>query len=227
MGSGWRMYFPSFDQVGSSPKSTAVIPHCGIEGISEFVVGILTAPNGVQFDSLDNELAKIIVFIIGPADDRNTHIRILATISQVLRIPGAKEEILAETNPEVVRESFLRYSRDEVNTKAHAEKSLFHVFVQDENRFHELLQVFAAIESCSISVAKTEGAGAFLHDIPLFSSFWHDGAKGFNRTITALISRSMVNDTIRRINDIAGGLDKNPGIMVTVQDVFYAGGKLD
>ena len=203
------------------------IPHCVLDNISEFVVGLLLVPDGVNFESLDDESSKLLVFIIGPSSERNNHIRVLATVSQVLRIPGAKEEMLAEKNSVAIRESFLRYSRDEVDTKGHSECCIFHVFVQDENKFYDLLQVFTTIESCSVSVVEAKDATEFLHKLPLFSSFWSEQSKGFNRIIAATVSKSLANDTIRQINDIAGGLDKQSGIMVTVEDVFYAGGALN
>ena len=203
------------------------IPHCVLDEISEFIVGLLVVPEGVDFESLDGEPAKFLVFIIGPSSKRNGHIRILATVSQVLRIPDAKEEMLAEKSPVAITESFLRYSRDEVDTKGHSECCIFHIFVQDEHKFYDLLQIFTTIELCSVSVVEAKDATEFLHKLPLFSSFWSEQRKGFNRIITATVSKSLANDTIRQINDIAGGLDKQPGIMVTVQDLFYASGSLN
>ncbi|GAF70545.1 unnamed protein product [marine sediment metagenome] len=203
------------------------IPHCVLDDISEFVVGLLIVTDGVDFQSLDAEPVRLLVFIIGPSSQRNDHIRVLATVSQVLRIPGAKKEMFAEKNPEVIKESFLRYSRDEVDTKAHAECCIFHVFVQREHEFYDILQVFTAMESCSVSVIEAKDGSAFLHKLPLFSSVWSEGRKGFNRVISAIVKKSLANDTIRQINDIAGGLDKEPGIMMTVQDAFYTGGSLN
>jgi PTS system nitrogen regulatory IIA component len=203
------------------------IPHCVLDGISQFVVGLLVVSDGVNFESLDGDPAKFFVFIIGPSSERNNHIRVLATVSQVLRIPGAKEELLAEKCPVTIRESFLRYSRDEVDTKGHSESCIFHVFVQDEHKFYDVLQVFSMMESCSVSVVEAKDATEFLHKLPLFSNFWSEQRQGFNRIISATVKKSLSNDTIRQINDIAGGLDKQAGIMVTVQDLFYAGGSLN
>ena len=30
------------------------IPHCALDNIDEFIIGIITVPNGVDYDSLDN-----------------------------------------------------------------------------------------------------------------------------------------------------------------------------
>lgn len=216
------------ESIGSTGFGEEIaIPHCVLDDISEFVVGLILVQDGVDFESLDGEPTKFLVFIIGPSSKRNDHIRVLATVSQVLRVHGAKEEMLAEKNSVAIRESFLRYSRDEVDTKGHSECCIFHVFVQDEHKFYDLLQVFTTIESCSVSVIEAKDATEFLHKLPLFSSFWSEQRKGFNRIIAATVSKSLANDIIRQINDIAGGLDKQSGIMVTVEDVFYAGGTLN
>jgi mannitol/fructose-specific phosphotransferase system IIA component (Ntr-type) len=215
------------EELGSTGFGEGIaIPHCALDEVGEFVAGILTAPQGVDFDSLDGKKARLFVFIVGPSSERNDHIRVLATVSQVLRIPGAVKELLAEKNAVTVRESFLRYSRDEVDTRAHAESCLFHVFVQSESKFYDILQIFTAMETCSVSVVEGKDAVSVLNRYPLFSSFWAENGKGFNRVIMAVVRKPVANETIRQINDIAGGLGKEPGIMVSVQEIFFAGGAL-
>lgn len=202
------------------------IPHCALDNISDFVVGVMTVPDGVEFETLDGEKARLFMFIIGPTAERNKHISVLATISRVLRIEGAVEELLAEKSPVAVRESFLRYSQGEVDTAPDTESCLFHVFVQEEDKFNDILEVFTAIDSCSVSVSDARDASSFLYTMPLFASFWHEEPHGFNRVITAIVKKPLANDTIRQINEIAGGLDKHPGIAVTVEDVFFFAGSL-
>lgn len=216
------------EELGSTGFGKGIaIPHCTLDQISDFVVGILSIPDGVDFESLDGEKAKLFVFIVGPSSERNRHISVLAAVSRALRIPGATDELLAEKDPVAVRESFLRYSRDEVDTTAETECCLFHVFVQIESKFYDILQVFTAMESCTPSVIEAKDATEFLHKLPLFSSFWKEDRQGFNRIITAVVQKSLANDTIRQINDIAGGLDKNSGIMIAVDDIFFTAGSLN
>lgn len=203
------------------------IPHCILDEISDFVVGILTVPDGTNFESLDGKKTKLFVFIIGPSSERNNHIRILATISEVLRIPGTTEKILTEKDPLIIREKFLQHSREKVDMKSQTECSLFHVFIQEEDKFYDILEVFTAVESCSVSIIEAKDASVFLYKLPLFSSFWREHQEGFNRIITAVVKKSLVNNTIRQINDIVGGIDKNPGIMITVQDIFFTAGSLN
>jgi len=39
------------------------IPHCRLEEVSDFVVGLLSVPEGVEFDAMDGAPVKIVVFI--------------------------------------------------------------------------------------------------------------------------------------------------------------------
>ena len=39
------------------------IPHCRLKSVSDFVVGIMTVPAGVDFEALDGEAVNFIIFI--------------------------------------------------------------------------------------------------------------------------------------------------------------------
>jgi len=202
------------------------IPHCRLAGASEFVVGIVTVPGGVDFDALDGEPVHLLVFIIGPAEASNEHIRMLSAVSHVLHTPGAVQEVVAEATPEAVRESFLRHSRVELDTEGHEGKRLVHVFVQDEDVFHDVVQIFAGMDSSSVVVLTSENLSAHFGTVPLFQGLWHHEPGGFSQLIVAVVDRGLTNETVRRIETAAGGLDRRTGVLVTVQDVFYSAGAL-
>jgi PTS system nitrogen regulatory IIA component len=42
------------------------IPHCSLDDIEEFVVGLLIVSDGVDFESLDGKKTTTFFFIIGP-----------------------------------------------------------------------------------------------------------------------------------------------------------------
>ncbi len=216
------------EKLGSTGFGNGIaVPHCALDDVADFVVGILTVLDGVDFRSLDGKDTRLFVFIIGPSSERNRHISILATVSRVLHVPGLFDELMSETNPLAVRESFLRNSRDEISSAETPECCLFHVFVQAESKFYDIIQIFSAMESASVSVTDAKDVGAFLQKLPLFTSLWREEPADFNRIITAVVKKSLTNDTIRQINDIAGGLEKTKGIMVAVQELFYISGSLN
>ena len=202
------------------------IPHCRIGGVEDFVVGILTVADGVAFDALDGEAVRIIVFIVGPEGQARQHLRLLSAISHTLMVEGAVDEVLAETTPIGVRDSFVRHSHLEIDAKDRRNKSLFHVFVQDEAVFREIIEVLSVTGMASLVVLDAENTGRYLSRIPLFADFLRDEPSGFCRVVMVVVDRRLSNETLRRIESVTGNLDENTGCMVTVQDVFYAGGSL-
>lgn len=216
------------EEMGSTAFGEGVaIPHCRLSGIDDFVVGVATSQEGVPFDAIDGKPVRLFVFIIAPERESNEHIRLLSAISQVLRIPGAMGEIQSATTPEAIQESFLRHTRDEVETKDHAGRNLVHLFVQNEEAFQDLLEIFASMDTCSVMVVEAEQSGTYLAKMPLFAGFWSDAERGFNRIIVAVVDKKLTNDTLRRIEAVVGSLDESREILVTVQEVFYAAGHID
>jgi len=203
------------------------IPHCRLPNVSQFVVGLISIPNGVDFDALDNEPVNFVAFIIAPSTASDEHIRILSSISRVLAIPGAIPEMLAASSSESLYESFLRHIRDELETNEEIAHNLFHVFVQNEDLFRDILQVFAGTETSTVSVLESENSRVYLQKAPLFAAFWNDNPSNFNRLILALVNKTMTNETIRKIESITGELKKCSGVLVAVQEVLYCAGSLN
>ena len=215
------------ESLGSTGFGNSIaIPHCRIKSVTDFVVGLITVPEGVPFDALDAEPVNLMVFIIAPDAEPNKHLKILSVISQTLLIPGVTKEILSETTAEAVYESFLRHTYAEIDTKKHTAKSLFNVFIEDENIFKDILEKMTGIETSSIVVANTESVTAYLTKVPLFADFWRDKPSKFNKVIIAVVDKELANETIRRIETITGNLNECSGVLLIVQDINYAAGLL-
>lgn len=203
------------------------IPHCSLEGISDFVMGIITSKEGVDFDSLDGKKTHLFIFIIAPADKRNMHIRYLSAISRILRIPEAVEEILSGKNATVVRENFLRFTSEQEINKEKNEFNILHIFVQSEDKFQEILGILTEVNETSISILEANNADKYLHALPLFSSFWNENKKGFQRMIIATIEKSLTNEVLRKINLLIDTLKDKTGVMVLMQNIEYLNGSID
>ena len=202
------------------------IPHCRLKSVTDFVVGIITVPSGIDFEALDNEKVGLFIFIIAPEAKSNEHLKLLSAISQTLLIPGAVKEILAESTSEAVCESFLRHTHAEIDTKKQTTKVMFNVFIQDENVFRDILEKLAGIETGSLVIDNTENAGAYLAKVPLFADFWGDKPSRFSKVITIVVDKGLSNETIRRIESITGDLNECTGVMVVAQNISYAAGSL-
>lgn len=203
------------------------IPHCSLDNVDDFIVGIIVHARGVDFNALDGEKVKLFVFIIGPKSQRNEHIHLLSKISRVLNNNDAVSELLQEKSAVAIRETFLRFAADEVDAKDIPEKSLFHIFIQIEDLFEDILQIFSEIDGCSVSIVRADDTSYYLNKLPLFSGFFSEKEKGFNRLIVAVVPKAMANEVIRQIDNITGDLNDRTGIMVTMQDIFFWRGKLN
>jgi len=202
------------------------IPHCRLEAVRDFVVGIITAPDGVDFDALDGQKVTLIVFIVGPAGGATPHIKLLSAISQTLQRPEVVEEIISQGSPEGIYSSFLRHTPVDITTKEHPGYSLINVIVQDERVFKDVLQALTAVPSSSLFVINAENTSAYLAKMPLFAEFWRDRSMRFCKVIMTVVQSGLVNEAVRLIETVTGNLHEREGVMVTVQPLTYATGSL-
>jgi mannitol/fructose-specific phosphotransferase system IIA component (Ntr-type) len=85
------------ESIGSTGFGDEIaIPHCSLDDIDTFVVGVVISKEGIDFKAMDGKPVKLFMYIIGPRKKRNEHIRILSEISKVLRIPANISALLEE-----------------------------------------------------------------------------------------------------------------------------------
>jgi mannitol/fructose-specific phosphotransferase system IIA component (Ntr-type) len=216
------------EELGSTGFGDGIaIPHCAIESLSEFVVGMLVVPDGVDFDSIDGQKTKLFMFILAPTNQRNEHIQVLSRISSVLRFPLNVQEILTAQTPAAARENFLRHLSVEAETPVKKEYSHLTVVVQDEAAFNDLLTMLTDIPNSFVSVVESNNASKYLHALPLFSSFWNEDRQGFQRIILAVVNKSLANEAIRRVKMIMEETGKQDGVLLFTQPISYMTGSLN
>lgn len=79
------------------------IPHAAVDGIETVVaqMGILTREDGLAFESIDAQPARLVVLLIIPRSQKLLHIRTLADLARVLGTESVREELLsAKTSAE-------------------------------------------------------------------------------------------------------------------------------
>lgn len=220
------------EELGSTGFSNQIaIPHCAVEGITDFVLGILLVTEGVEFDSLDKKKTKIFVFIIAPASQKTQHLRILSTISNYLRNQDNINKLLLATSPLAIRETFLRHTLDKEELEKQNVYQLFQVVVQNDDKyeqdFEDILDIFTGIEDCNFYIVEAENASKYLYKMPLFSMFWHENQPQQNRVITAIVRKSYVNETAQKLNKIIKKSKADPGLLYFIQDIYYLNGSLN
>jgi PTS system nitrogen regulatory IIA component len=216
------------EELGSTGFGDGVaIPHCSIEGLSDFVVGAIIVPEGVEFNALDGAPVQVAFLIIGPAEQRNRHIKILSAISKMVRNTEVLEKLKAPESEEETRRilaEHLTIREEQPATEGYCQVD---IYLQKEEIFDELLELLSAEVEGSITVIESQNAGAYLYKLPLYSSYWNTESSSFNRLIKAVVPKSRCNNLIRQINLIEDSFAKDPGLMITAQELMYASGSID
>ena len=213
------------EDIGSTGIGHGIaIPHCSIEGLKEFTVGLIISESGLDFDSVDNSPANLIFFIIGPKERRNEHIQILSSISKIGKFADTINTLKKETSVDKIFKILTEEDEGQETESGYKDKCMFTVFIQREDLFEDILEIFSAEDDPAIAVTETRNAGYYLHTMPLFSSFWSNDNRMFSRTITAVVNKSSSNDIVRRINMLAKTGSTVKEVMITIQDLFYTSG---
>lgn len=203
------------------------IPHCAIDGLSDFVLGMMIIHEGVDFEAIDGSPVRLLFLIIGPSEQRNRHIKILSAISKMVKTPGVADKLISMSDTgeiEQLLKQHLAIRSDKPSTEGFC---MVQVYIQKESVFDDVLELISSEVEGSITVIETQNAGEYLHRLPLFSTYWTEGSSTFNRLIQTVVPKSHCNNLIRRINMIEDTYSDNPGILVTAQDLMYASGSID
>jgi mannitol/fructose-specific phosphotransferase system IIA component (Ntr-type) len=216
------------EQIGSTAFGNGIaIPHCSLDEAEDFVVGVLVVPQGVDFESLDGKPTKLFFFIVGPKSRRIEHIQILSTISKLMKTPDLAEKLMSAISEEEVAALLGEIPMRKEEAVVRKDSCLFVVFIQRDEYFDDILQVFTAAVKGSITVMEANSAGYYLHKMPLFASFWTEQTRTPTRVIMAVVDKDLSNDVIRRISLAAEDMESKPGVLVSVQDLSYTAGSIE
>jgi len=203
------------------------IPHCKLKNLSDFIIGVLSIPDGCDFEPLDGQKTKLFIFIIAPENMRNEHIHVLSSISKTFRTVEEINAVVSLNSKDELL-TLLEKKNDVQNKNLDIiEYSKLEVYIQDENKFLNILEIFSDIDDCSISVAESYDCGLYLHSMPLFASFWNESQKQSHKVISATINKSLANDLIRKIQIHTGDIHKKLGVMILLHDLAYKVGDLN
>ncbi|UCB45849.1 MAG: PTS sugar transporter subunit IIA [Spirochaetota bacterium] len=216
------------ERIGSTGFGHGIaIPHCILDDIEDFIVGVLIAPDGVEFESLDEELTTIFFFIIAPKEKRNEHIQILSSISKIVKSQEIMRNLQKAKEIRDVLEQLNKFLILGEELRSRKQQCLFTIFVQKEEKFEEILQSLSAAVQGSISVVESNNAGYYLYKLPLFASFWSEKVRRFSRVIFAVVDKDLSNDVIRRINMVVEDMESEPGVLLAVHDLSYSAGSIE
>ena len=80
------------------------IPHVKLSQIGEFFVTVGIHKRGVDWDSLDGQVVHLLFLIAGPDHDQERYLRILASLTTLIKDPSRRERLVGlNTRFEVFR----------------------------------------------------------------------------------------------------------------------------
>jgi nitrogen PTS system EIIA component len=198
------------------------IPHARINGLKDFVVFVLVAPRGVDFDALDKKRVHLFFAVFAPGDRVSEHLQLLAAISRLLSQAPVRREMLKATDPAVLYEIVGR-SIDQgaqIATKDETMKLLYIIlYYQDDLQAILEYLIDQGIEGAT--VIESKGMGAYVSTIPLFAGllrFMRDD-RNASHTIMTLIPARHEKVIVQGIEKITGDLKTKQGAMLMTLDV--------
>ena len=168
------------------------IPHARIKGLKKFILFVLTSSKGVDFEAIDNKKVQIIFVLLGPAEEFNIHLKVLATISRILAHTNAKKEMLKALSKNAIAESFLRYVDTNDKKPVKREKmEIFIVILYEDEYLYSILEYFIEEGIEGATILESIGMGGYISNIPIFFFFLGFLRENKNRskTIIALIPK--------------------------------------
>ena len=78
------------------------MPHAAVDGIEQVVacMGIVTREEGLEFESIDGQPARLVVLLVIPRSQKLLHIRTLADLARILGTESVREVLLSTKDPE-------------------------------------------------------------------------------------------------------------------------------
>jgi len=215
------------EDMGSTAISSRIaIPHCRMDGIDDFVVGLFISKEGIEFDAIDKKDTLVFVFIIAPANQQKEHVRLLSYISQYLRKDENISRLINAKDKENIRKSIIRHTSIVKDIKQTEKYKLVTIVIQNEGKFEEILNVINEFEGSNIAIMEASNAGRYLYHMPLFTSFMQTDRNDFCRIITTTVESKFIDDLSNNLTEIIEEKTES-GIMFFIQNIEYLYGSLE
>lgn len=197
------------------------LPHCRLKGLTDFVVGLITLPKGVDFEADDGIPVRLIVFILSPADQPDAHLRLLSTLSHALLDKEHLQKMVAAKSPQQLIQLLMSAAGQEIQTPKAPDRNLLEIFVQEKAICRQILSQLESMDGISLSVSDKISATIGRDK----AASKGEKAKDCS-VITLIVERQLTNEVIRRVETVVGSLFECQGVLVAVQELAYCAGAI-
>jgi len=208
------------------------IPHCKVEGMRDFALALGISTRGVDFDAMDGRSVHVFCAIVGPPEQPEMHLRLLAAASRVLGTGKSRYEILSSSTAYALREAFLYHSAPATaldSCKDRTFNRLMIVVVQEEEIYNDIIELFLEMGLPGAITHEGSLMGQILSSAPVFAGFMDvlGSSQPEPRTIMALVPADTLDDMISSIEQITGDLDNHRGACIIVLSPDIVRGSLE
>jgi len=207
------------------------IPHARLDALKDFVILVLLAPDGVDYDAIDRRRVQIFFVVLAPSDKVAEHLKVLAGLARMLSQTTFRKEALKTRTPEILYEVLVRHLSGEtpVAQGDRQKRRLLLIVLYYDQLLNDVLEYLIDMNVDGATILRSEGMGAYISNLPLFASFlgfMREDVK-ISHTILTLIPEQDEARIVRGIESITGDLDKTRGAMVMTLDVAFYKGTMD
>ena len=203
------------------------LPHARIEGLTEFIVALAVSPRGVDFDAMDKKKCRLIVTILGPAEQVTEHLKVLAAVSRILGNATTRSELINAPSATALHESFVRrVAGTEPGASDRRKMKLLVLILYLEDMLYDVMEFFLQEGIDGATILDGSGMGEYVSNVPLFAEFigFMQERKNHSKTIIALVPEEREKRIVDGLESITGDMDTKQGAMVITLDVsFYKG----
>ena len=221
------------EKMGSTGFGNGIaIPHCKIAGMKKFDLALGVSTRGVDFDAMDNRNVHIFCAIVGPPDEPEMHLRLLAAASRVLGGGKSRYEMLSSSTSYALREAFLYHAAPATAIDSSKDKTfnkLIIVVVQEEEIYNDIIELFLEMGLPGAITHEGSMMAQILSGAPVFAGFLDvlGSSQLEPRTIFALVPGDTLNEVITSIEEITGDLDNHRGACIIVLSPDIVRGSLE
>lgn len=86
------------------------IPHCSTDKIDSLVAVMAIHHDGINFDSIDNQMVRIVIMLIVPKNQLSKHIKTLAEIARVMNDEGLRNKLIDTKTQDTALKALKTYS---------------------------------------------------------------------------------------------------------------------
>lgn len=93
------------ERLGSTGIGSGIaIPHGKMKSIDSLLVGFARSLQGVDFDAIDGKPSRLFFLLIAPENSADTHLRMLARISRLLKDTSLRQRLLSASDRQEIYE---------------------------------------------------------------------------------------------------------------------------